>query len=159
MCSLRASSLEAMSDGSSPSPVLRRYRGPAKKPRKTIPQESSSIVASSSPVRPQQQTAAAIAPKPRSKPTSTRQARRSHLSPAQTFPMFRDAVEDGSARFYRLDESTWIAQVLDPSGGVLLVRISARLDSNFDNFSRTAQSLGRTYQAPLMTLTSGAFAA
>ena len=43
------------------------------------------------------------------------------MHPQFAFPMYRDTIADGSARFYRLDESTWIAQGIDPTGGVLLV--------------------------------------
>ncbi len=40
--------------------------------------------------------------------------------------MYRDAVEDGEADFYRLNEVTFIAQKLDPEGGVCTVSSLSR---------------------------------
>lgn len=103
-------------------PRLKRVRGPCKKFKESTPPPPTLPPAGPSPLR----KPPSRVKSPRKKPGSTVQTvAKLRLNPREVYPSYRDALRTGSTSFYKLDDTTFIGQVVDPDGGVFTVSVTS----------------------------------
>lgn len=110
---------------------LKRHRGAGKKQR--VEDDSQAAAAAARISAPDSASNPSLSPlkrKPGSRqkaaPTRASQSQGGNTAaiiphPRDSFPSYREAVETGISPFYKMDDMTYIAQVLDAAGGVITV--------------------------------------